>query len=186
MIKKIENEILNQRLGYIEVFLGAAMWSFIGVFLNEMSARGISEEMATCTRFVLAFLFSLIFTISRYGIKSLIISKNDLFRYIAYTLICGVCSTIFYTYAVVFAGVAMAAVVLNTGPVFGAITSRLFYGEKQNREKLTGICINIIGCVIAVTGGRFSFESLSPKGIIIAVLAAFFYGITPTGIKLTL
>ena len=76
-------------------------------------------------------------------------------------------------------GMATAAVFLYTSPIYVAILSRLFFHEPLTGNKILAIMINIIGCVLTVTGGAFSDVKISMFGLIMGLLAGFTYALLP-------
>ena len=168
----------SERLGYIEVLIGGTLWGFIGMFVLEMSKLGASSEMTSFLRMSFAFVILALITIAMYGIKAFKVSKKTLFVCILLGLVCHGIYNIFYNIAVVETGITTGAVLLNVAPVFTAAASRILFKEKITPQKALALTINIIGCVLAVTGGNISLSGLSVAGILFGIGAGFCYSMT--------
>lgn len=70
----------------------------------------------------------------------------------------------FYMRTIKESGMAVAAVLLYTSPVFVALMSRIFFRESLGKNKVTAIMINIIGCILTVTGGGLETLSFAGSG----------------------
>jgi drug/metabolite transporter (DMT)-like permease len=70
---------------------------------------------------------------------------------------------------------SLAAAILYMAPIFTSIQSKLFFHEKVGRNKLIALAFNVIGCVLAATGGRLSLEGVSVIGLLFGIGAAFAY-----------
>lgn len=174
-MNKLKN---SEQLGYIEVLIGGTLWGFIGMFVLEMSKLGASSEMTSFLRMSFAFVILALITIAMYGIKVFKVSRKTLFVCILLGLVCHGIYNIFYNIAVVETGITTGAVLLNVAPVFTAAASRILFKEKITPQKAVALAINIIGCVLAVTGGNISLSGLSVAGILFGIGAGFCYSMT--------
>lgn len=168
----------SEQLGYIEVLIGGTLWGFIGMFVLEMSKLGASSEMTSFLRMSFAFVILALITIAMYGIKVFKVSRKTLFVCILLGLVCHGIYNIFYNIAVVETGITTGAVLLNVAPVFTAAASRILFKEKITPQKAVALAINIVGCVLAVTGGNISLSGLSVAGILFGIGAGFCYSMT--------
>ena len=168
----------SEQLGYIEVLIGGTLWGFIGLFVLEMSKLGASSEMTSFLRMSFAFVILALITIAMYGINAFRVSRKTLFVCILLGLVCHGIYNIFYNIAVVETGITTGAVLLNVAPVFTAASSRILFKEKITPQKALALTINIIGCVLAVTGGNISLSGLSVAGILFGIGAGFCYSMT--------
>ena len=168
----------SERLGYIEVLTGGTIWGFIGMFVIEMSRLGASSEMTSFLRMAFAFLILAVITAVKYGISAFKINPKTLFICILLGLICHGIYNIFYNIAVVETGITTGAVMLNIAPVFTAAASRILFKEKITPKKAAALAINILGCILAVTGGNVTISELSVTGILFGIGAGFCYSMT--------
>ena len=81
-----------------------------------------------------------------------------------------------YTEAINHIGVATAAVLLYTSPVFVSIMSRIFFREAIGIRKVAGLIVNVIGCALTVTGGNFTGVTIG-YGVLIGIAAGFLYSL---------
>ena len=70
----------------------------------------------------------------------------------------------------------IASVLLYTAPVFTAVASGLIFREKFSSLKVFALAVNIIGCVLTVTGGDISGGSFTLGGILCGIGSGFCYG----------
>lgn len=71
---------------------------------------------------------------------------------------------------------ATAAVFLYTSPIYVALISRILFKEALTKNKILAILINIVGCIITVTGGDFSTMKLSIFGLIMGIVGLVAFG----------
>ena len=167
-----------EREGRLQVFLGAAVWGTIGFFVMQMSRYGSSAVLTSFLRLLFAAVILIGLTAVRYGIRSLLVDRKTLAVCALLGLLCQGIYNIFYSVAVVKAGVTTSAVLLNTAPVFAAVEAHLLFGEQIGRDKILPLAVDVVGCVLAVTGGRFDTASLSMAGILAGLGAGFCYSLT--------
>ncbi len=164
--------------GSILVFIAGCLWGSIGLFIRLISDAGASAITISFLRMAFAFVIMLVVTLIRSGISVFRVSKRILFFSAMLGLICHGVYNIFYSWAVVRIGVTVSAVLLNVAPVFTAILSAIFFHERITSYKCIALLINVIGCVLAATGGQFTASSLSVSGIFFGVVSGFCYALT--------
>lgn len=175
---------MNQELrGCLEVFTGAAMWGTIGIFVTAMDNAGSSVAMTAVLRMIFTTLFMLTAAVLTTGWSSLRISKRTLFFCFLLGLTCNGLCNITYNLAIIETGVALGAVMLNTSPIFAAIMSAMFFKEKFSAWKIMALALNVVGCILAVTGGHIGNVDVPLSGIVNGVLSGFMYGLTPILVK---
>ena len=148
----------EQKKGYILVLTAGALWGTIGFFATLLSNLGMNAAPVAFYR----VLFSA-------GLIS--------------CMLIGFVSQAFYNVCYMNAieqnGMATAAVFLYTSPIYVALLSRLFFHEPLSGNKILAILVNIIGCVLTVTGGAFSEQRISAFGLMMGILAGFTYAMLP-------
>ena len=164
--------------GSILVFIAGCLWGSIGLFIRLISDAGASAITISFLRMAFAFVILLVVTLIRSGISVFRVSKRILFFSAMLGLICHGVYNVFYSWAVVQIGVTVSAVLLNVAPVFTAILSAIFFHERITSHKCIALLINVIGCVLAATGGQFTASSLSISGIFFGVVSGFCYALT--------
>lgn len=174
-----------QRKGYIQIFITGCLWGTIGLFVTLMSDMGADGSLISLLRIgsacVLMFFFALV---KGGGLTGLRIDRKTLWL----TLLIGVLGqavfNLCYARAIQIAGVATGAVLLYTAPAFVFVIATVFFKEAATPKKLLALFINIVGCVLTVTGGNFTALSFPVTGVIMGVLAGFFYALSTVISKL--
>lgn len=164
--------------GTVLVFAAGCLWGSIGLFIRLMSDAGASAGTISFLRMIFAFGILLIITVSRFGISVFRVSKRILFFSAALGLVCHGVYNVFYSWAVMRIGVTVSAVLLNVAPVFTAILSAIFFHERITSHKCMALMINVMGCVLAATGGQVSAASLAISGIFFGVISGLCYALT--------
>lgn len=141
----------GEKLGYLQVFIAGSMWGLIGIFVMWMEQCGSSTNFTGFIRTTFACLIMTVFTIHKYGFQALKIDRKTLLGCAVMGIICQGFNCLVYNYAIVTAGVAVSAILLNVSPAFTAIISFFLFSEKITTNKKMAMVINIIGCALAVT-----------------------------------
>ena len=164
--------------GYIEVFLAGTLWGCIGPFMQAMSNMGAGEGLISLMRQGFGCLMMIpVVMIACKGFKKLKVDRRSLFVLMMMGLISEAVFNLCYSSAVTRVGVATAAVLLYTAPIFVMIMARMLYSELVTPVKILAIVLNLAGCTLTVTNGDFSGVSFAVTGVIFGVLAGFFYAL---------
>lgn len=170
----------EQNKGYIMVFIAGTLWGTIGLFSTLLSNLGMESSAVAFYRLLAASILLVpILVVKGKGLSLFRISKRGLISCTLIGFVSQAFYNLFYMKAIELGGMATAAVLLYTSPVFVAIMSRILFKEPLGRNKLAAIAINIIGCVLTVTGGDFSAVKLTGFALLMGVLAGFTYGTMP-------
>lgn len=169
----------NNFLGSIEILITGIIWGFIGYFVKELSLMGASSELITFFRVFFAFIFAVIVAIVLYGPKSFVLTKEQLLWCFLDGLLTQGIFNYCYSICVEKSGVAIAAVLLYTSPVFNAIISHIVFRERIGIKRNLILVLNMIGCIIAATALDFSFKTMSLIGIFMGLLSGLTYGASP-------
>lgn len=164
--------------GAVLIFLAGCLWGSIGLFIRLMSDAGASAAAISFLRMALAFIILLVVTLVRSGATAFRVSGKTIFLSAALGLICHGIYNVFYSWAVMRIGVTVSAVLLNIAPVFTAILSAVFFHERITSRKCAALILNVVGCVLAATGGQFTAASLSVSGILFGIAAGLCYALT--------
>lgn len=160
------------------ISIAGCLWGSIGLFIRLMSNAGASAATISFLRMAFAFVILLIVTVVHSGISAFRVSGRVLFFSAMLGLVCHGVYNVFYSWAVVRIGVTVSAVLLNVAPVFTAVLSAFFFHERLTSHKRIALLINVIGCVLAATGGQFAAASLSVSGILFGVASGLCYALT--------
>ena len=162
--------------GYIEVFLAGVLWGTIGPFMQGMSDLGAGSGLISLMRQGFGTLMMIpVVLIGCKGVRKLKIDRKSLLVLCCMGLFSEAVFNLCYSASVATVGVAAAAVLLYTAPIFVMILSRILYAEAITGRKLAAIALNLAGCTLTVTNGDFSGVNIVVSGVIFGVLAGFFY-----------
>lgn len=161
----------------IYIFIAGILWGIIGIFVNELSALGLDVEFISFLR--MSFAFIIMFTISaiKHGRKIFILDKRTLFLCALLGLICQGMFNICYSLSIKLNGVGTASVLMYSAPVFTALACRILFHEGFSGMKIFALALNILGCILTVTGGNFAgSNNISLLGILAGLYSGFGYG----------
>lgn len=160
------------------VVLAGCLWGSIGLFIRWMVDAGASAATVSFLRMAFAFVLMLFVTLVRSGPSALRVSVRTLLCSAALGLVCHGVYNVFYSLAVMRIGVSISAVLLNIAPVFTAVLSALFFRERVTMRKCLALAVNVFGCVLAATGGKFTAAAVSVSGILFGAAAGLCYALT--------
>ena len=163
---------------YACIFAAGCLWGTIGLFVKLMQGYGSSSSYTSFLRMALGLVFLVIITLIKDGPKAFIVSRNTLVSCVLLGFVCQAVYNVVYSSAVNTIGMSLSAVLLYTAPVFTCITSFLFFKEKIGRRKLLALGVNIAGCILTVTGGRFEGLSFAASGLLFGIASGFCYSLT--------
>ena len=162
------------------ILLAGVLWGSIGLFSTLMTNAGMDTGCVAFFRVLASsVMLTLLLIIKGKGFDLFRISKRGLISCALIGLFSQAFFNICYMNTIKHGGMATAAVFLYTSPVFVAIMSRIFFHEALTRNKIIAIIINIVGCMLAVTGGDFSDVKISGYVVLVGVLAGFTYALLP-------
>jgi len=167
----------NEHLGYGMILVSGILWGLAGIFVKNLNAYGASSELIAFLRVSMAFIIMLAFCISKFGIKSLKISRRQLGVCALLGFACHGIYNIFYNSAITELGVSFSTVMLYLSPAMTLILSAVIYKEKIRPIKIVAIIINIIGCGLTVTNGRLSLSGIAFTGILLGLGASACYSL---------
>ena len=160
---------------YALIMLSGILWGTIGLFVKVLDAKGSTSEYTTFMRMFFAFLLLFAITLVKEGIGSFRIGRSTLISCALLGFVSMSLNNLCYTNAVSRLGMSLAAAILYMAPIFTSIQSKLLFHEKIGRSKLIALAFNVLGCVLAATGGRLSLEGVSVIGLLLGIGAAFAY-----------
>ena len=170
----------EERKGYALVLAAGSLWGTIGLFATLLSDMGIGAAPVAFFRLLSAtIMLALILLIKGKGLSLFRVSRMGLISCMLVGFISQAFYNICYMNAIEQTGMATAAVFLYTSPVYVALMSRIMFREPLTGNKIAAIIINIIGCILTVTGGDFSDMKVSGFGLLMCILAGFTYALLP-------
>jgi len=157
--------------GYIYVFIAGCLWGTLGLFVNFLGGYGISGATVVFLRMSTATLWIIPVILATGGTRLLQIDGKGLLVCAVLGIVCQALFNYAYTEAISSIGIATAAVLLYTSPVFVSIMSRIFFKETIGARKVAGLFINIVGCALTVTGGNLGTVDFLGYGVLIGIAA---------------
>lgn len=170
---------LNNLIGSFEILITGIVWGFIGLFVKELSNLGATSELIAFFRVFFAFIFALVLGLILYKPKGFILTREQLFWCILDGVLTQGVFNVAYAMCVEKSGVAIAAVLLYTSPVFNAIISYIAFKERLGIKRNLILALNMLGCIIAATGLDFTFKTISLIGILMGLISGLSYGAAP-------
>ena len=160
---------------YLFILMAAALWGCLGVFLNLLTAAGLtsmqSVAVRTGTATVLYFVY--LWVTDR---KALNINPRDCHYFIG----TGILSLVFFNWCyfntIQLSSLSVAAVLLYTSPAFVMLLSAMLFHEPVTRRKLTALLLTFLGCTL-VTGLLPLGGGISPKPLLFGLGAGFGYAL---------
>jgi drug/metabolite transporter (DMT)-like permease len=158
------------------VFLGAALWGIIGLFIDQLSQAGFTSLQIVTLRVVSASVMLTVFVTLK-NPDLLKIDFSDSMSFIG----TGIFSTVFFSWAYFTAieevSLSIAVILLYTGPAFVVVLSRIFFGEPMTVRKVGALFLTIVGCVLVIKVFPLNAEQISLYGIIIGLASGFGYAL---------
>ena len=177
----------SRKTGYFMVLLAGCLWGTIGLFSTALNSCGVDSETVAFLRLAVGTLVLIPVLLLVGGTKLFKIDAKGLVIAMAFGILGQALFNISYAEAIELIGMSVAAVLLYTSPVFVTIMSAVFFHEKIGYKKTIALVVNIVGCVLTVTGGHFNLSGLSLFGIIAGIASGFFYAsmtiISTAGLK---
>ena len=136
---------------YLKLLLTAIFWG--GTFVAGRSlAQNVGPFSAAFFRFVVASIFLVFITWKVEG-KIPVLRKRQILPILLLGMTGVFCYNLFFFKGLKLIEASRAAIIIANNPVFIALFSTVFFKEKLNALKVTGIIISVTGAVIAITRG---------------------------------
>ncbi len=166
----------KHRLPYIYVFLGAALWGIIGLFIEELSQAGFSAFQIVTLRVVGASVMLVLF-VAITNPDLLKINLMDSMSFVG----TGIFSTVFFSWAyfttIEEVSLSIAVILLYTGPAFVVILSRIFFKEPMTSRKIGALVLTLFGCVLVIKVFPVTADRISWYGILVGLGSGFGYAL---------
>ena len=167
---------LSEKKSYIYIFISGILWGLYGIFVKYLTGQGASALLISCWRLIPAFFFLASVTVARYGFKALKIDCRTMAFCALTGLVTQALFNICYNTAIATIGMSVSAVLLYVAPVVTAVSAAIVFSEKITGKKAVALFINILGCVLTVTGGSLNAGNLVLSGVLFGVGAGVCYG----------
>ncbi|WP_420125320.1 DMT family transporter [Longimicrobium sp.] len=161
-------------MGYPYVAIAAALWGLLGPVTRVALGEGVGAVEVAFWRGLLA---AGIFAVHAVAIRQVRIDRRDLPSVVAFGVV-GVAGLLAcYSRAVEEGGAALASILLYTAPVWVALLSALFMGERLTRRTLVALGVATLGVAgIAFSSGGGAVR-LSPAALGWGLASAFAYAL---------
>lgn len=183
---------VKKNSGYVMVLVASILWGCIGIFVNAISALGVSSGSMAAFRLlsgavllipILAFMGArgegLADKAARSPLAYFRIAPRQLLFCALMGIVAVACSNCCYYESMRTVGISTASVLLYTQPVFACILGRIFFREGITASKVAALALNIVGCSLAVTNGDLSSFGFSVYGVATGVLSGMFAAFMP-------
>lgn len=166
---------MKKYASYACILAAAACWGCIGLFNRPLLNAGIAPENLVVIRnlggLAVMALFFLCTDRSVFKMKA-----KHLPIFIATGIISVVLFTLCYFNAQKLCSLSVSAILLYTAPAMVVLMSALVFKEKITGKKLVALALALLGCAL-VTGVFTGGLSLTTKGVLFGLGAAFFYAL---------
>ncbi len=166
-----------KKSGYPFIFLAGVSWGSLGIFVTQLSSLGIPTATIAVLRLFYSAVILFLILFMRNGKDYFKIDRVGLMACIALGVFAQGLFNFCYNIAISNLGVAVAAVLLYTAPVFVCIASIFLFREKMSAKKYVALIINLFGCFFTVTGGVLGEITFSIIGVIFGILSGFLYSL---------
>ena len=161
---------------YLFIILAAVLWGSMGIFVNGLSAFGLSTVQISLLRsgasllLIGAFILKQDWKLFRFRLR-------DSWMFLGTGIVSYFLFNNCYFIAIRQVGVAVASVLLYTAPAFVAIMSCILFRERLTGRKLLCLALAVGGCGLVsglATGG---LRGVSLAGVLIGLASGFTYGL---------
>jgi drug/metabolite transporter (DMT)-like permease len=137
---------------YLKLLLTAIFWG--GTFVAGRSlAQNVGSFSAAFFRFAIASLFLVFLTWKAEG-KFTVLNKRQILPVLLLGLTGVFCYNLFFFKGLKLIEASRAAIIIANNPIFIALFSAVFFKEKLNSLKITGIFISVSGAIIVISRGN--------------------------------
>ncbi len=130
---------------YLYIILAATGWGITGIFISALSDFGLSTSFISAARSILTAIIIGIWLLLR-NRKAFSIKLKDIWVFVG----TGILSFTFFTYcyyiSISYNGMAVAAVLLYTAPVFVSIMSAIIFKAAFTKYKVIALILSFMGC----------------------------------------
>lgn len=161
---------------YLSVILAAVLWGTMGIFVNTLSAMGLTTVQIAMLRAVVSLIFMtmVVFFKNRELFK---INLRDIWMFLGSGIISYFLFTNCYFAAIRSVGVAVASVLLYTSPIFVTLMSCILFGEKLTKKKVLCLALAVGGCALVSGLASGNVGAVSAGGVLLGLASGFTYAL---------
>ena len=167
---------MEKKKGCVMILSAGIMWGTMGIFTNALEGWGLSSSLIAFMRLGTGAILLGLLMLAAKGPSVFRIDRKGFLWCVLLGISTQALFNISYIRAISEAGLAVAASLLYTSPIFVCVMSKLFFRERLGRKKLTALFVNVAGCAVAVTGGSIGSLQIPAAGLAAGLAAGFFYG----------
>ena len=161
--------VISRRTGYLMVIGGSVLFACTGVISKAAFDGGVAPLELAAFRSYGAGLLMLPFVV----LAARRLTRRDLVPIALFALVGIVLAQAFYYEAISRMDIAVALVIVYTGPLLVAAYQRLFHAERLPLLAYLAMALAVAGVAVAVVGGAGGIGAISIVGIAFALLTAF-------------
>ncbi|QRN84921.1 EamA family transporter [Clostridia bacterium] len=160
--------------GYALVLLAVFFFGTQSTIGKGLMNSGIHPVTLAAMRILLGALMFFIYILVT-NPKSLKLEKEDYLYFLIFGLLTIAVTHFCLNYAIFYAGVATASILLYTAPAFVTVLSIFFFAEKPTWQRIIALFLTLLGCYfITRSSQELNFNKL---GVMFGILAGFSYGL---------
>lgn len=168
--------IIRERfLGYILIFMTGIIWGAGGFFILNLRRFGAEPSLIAFSNHFMALFPMAIFLVIKKGWRGLLLSRKGFI----YSIFLGIFTKgilkLANDVAVTLVGAGTTTILVYTAPVFAAILSILIFKDRIRVHQKIALFLNLLACILMITGGNFKSLRISGLGLLLGILAAFLY-----------
>lgn len=161
---------------YLYIICAAAFWGAMGVFVNALSALGLTTVQIAMLRACTSLLFIGLLIICRD--RALFkIKLRDIWMFFGSGIVSYFLFNNCYFTAIKEVGVAVSSVLLYTSPIFVTVMSVILFGEKMTGRKVICLLFAVGGCTLVSGLLSGDIGSISFYGIFMGLASGFTYAL---------
>lgn len=172
---KQRGRTIKQKMAILFVLIAAGLWGSVGIFVRTLTGYGLNSMQITTGKAVYGLITVLLYLLIK-NRKLLSIHIKDLGWFAAN----GILGIFFFNYCYIttlqLSGMAVAAILLYTSPIFVILLSIVIFKEKLTLIKCSSLVLAFIGCVL-VSGIGTQSASISMVALLLGLCAGFGYAL---------
>lgn len=161
---------------HVYIVLAAVFWGTMGIFVNTLSAIGLSTMQIVMLRALASLLFMTILILCK-DRKLFWIRIRDIWMFCGTGIVSYFLFNNCYFIAIRSVGVAVSSVLLYTSPIFVTLMSWVLFKEKLTKRKVLCLLLAVGGCALVSGLASNGVENASAGGILVGLASGFCYAL---------
>lgn len=166
---------VKQKISMLFILAAAGLWGSTGIFIRALTGYGMTSMQVMAGKAVFGLITVTLFLLTK---------DRSLFRIqirdLGWFSLNGIISVFFYTVCYIktiqLSGMATAAILLYTSPIFVVFLSILVFKEKLTIIKCVSLGLAFIGCIL-VSGMGSGRSSISSISLVLGLCSGFGYAL---------